>query len=150
VDTSDNSKCLDEACHAVDAVFIVVPSPVPCGSRLGYAQRVIDAAVRAGVSYLLLLSSAGNDARDFPALYEFHDIEEYLKSACASAHMSEGVEGSRQSPAWTILRGDFYMENLLIYAQDVKLTGTLHLPWGETGKVVPLAARVSKRAERYF
>jgi NAD(P)H dehydrogenase (quinone) len=109
IDAND-VDCLVEAFQGVDAVFIV---PTATDYKVSHARNYLRAAKRAQVKFVLLLSMTGAEARNYLFADQFRDIEETLQR--------EGIE------QYCVLRSNFYMQNLLLYREQLK-QGTLPLP----------------------
>lgn len=103
----------------VQDLFIIPPSTE---DKVKYACNYIDAARASGVKFVLLLSMVGADRAHYTWAKQFHQIEQHLRGS--------GVEN------WCILRTPFYMQNLLLYRDQV-CDGYLPLPIGN-GRFVAL------------
>ncbi|KAG6017000.1 hypothetical protein E4U41_004302, partial [Claviceps citrina] len=100
---------------------------------------LVEAAKRAGVANVCLVSSAGceyADPRRQPRLREFIDLENLVLSA-------KGDAGTETGGSPCVIRAGFYAENLLLYAPQAKEEGLLPLPIGESHKFAPVALGVS-------
>lgn len=107
---ADDVQSLTEAFKNVDDLFIV---PTATDYKVSHARNYIRAAKQAGVKFVLLLSMTGADDRNYLFADQFSDIEETLKRS--------GIED------YCILRSNFYMQNLLLYKDQLK-QGALPLP----------------------
>ena len=105
-----NVESLTNCFRDVQDLFIIPPST---DDKVTVAKAYIDAAKKANVKFVLLLSVLGADKKDYSWGDQFHQIEEHLKSS--------GVE------SWCILRTPFYAQNLLLYHQQLQ-EGYLPLP----------------------
>lgn len=109
IDADDISSLVD-AFKDVDDLFIV---PTATDYKVNHARNYIRAAKQANVKFVLLLSMTGADDRSYLFADQFSDIEETLKRS--------GIEN------YCILRSNFYMQNLLLYKDQLK-QGALPLP----------------------
>jgi uncharacterized protein YbjT (DUF2867 family) len=119
----DNKRALDQAMRGVESVFIAT-SP---DRRMADIQiTAMDAAKRAGAKRIVKISSLGA-AVDSPSLLGRLNLkaEEALK---------------RSGLDWTILRPNFFMQNLLRFAPAIATEGTIYAPAG-TGKGSQVDAR---------
>lgn len=107
---ADDVESLTEAFRGVDDLFIV---PTATDYKVSHARNYIRAAKHANVKFVLLLSMTGVDDRNYLFADQFCDIEESLKRS--------GIENH------CILRSNFYMQNLLLYRDQIK-KGSLPLP----------------------
>ena len=107
---ADDVTSLTQAFKDVDDLFIV---PTATDYKVSHARNYIRAAKQAGVKFVLLLSMTGADDRNYLFADQFSDIEETLKRS--------GIEN------FCILRSNFYMQNLLLYKDQLK-QGALPLP----------------------
>ena len=107
---ADDIMSLAQAFKDVDDLFIV---PTATDYKVSHARNYIRAAKQAGVKFVLLLSMTGADDRNYLFADQFSDIEETLKRS--------GIEN------YCILRSNFYMQNLLLYKDQLK-QGALPLP----------------------
>ncbi|KAK3312008.1 hypothetical protein B0H66DRAFT_644806 [Apodospora peruviana] len=97
--------------------------------------ELANAAKKAGVQNVLLISSVGCDYADpqkQPRLREFIDIEAAVLSTKGDPDNALG-----HSPC--VIRAGFYAENLLLYSEQAKQEGILPLPIGENHKFAPVA-----------
>lgn len=107
---ADDVESLTEAFKGVDELFIV---PTATDYKVSHARNYIRAAKHANIKFVLLLSMTGAEARNYLFADQFSDIEETLKRS--------GIEN------FCILRSNFYMQNLLLYKDQLK-KGQLPLP----------------------
>ncbi len=107
---ADDVDALVEAFKGVDDLFIV---PTATDYKVAHARNYLRAAKRANVKFVLLLSMTGAEARNYLFADQFRDIEETLQR--------EGIDN------YCVLRSNFYMQNLLLYRDQVK-QGALPLP----------------------
>lgn len=116
---ADDVEALRDAFKDVDDLFIV---PTATDYKVSHARNYIRAAKQANVKFVLLLSMTGADDRNYLFADQFSDIEETLKRS--------GIEN------YCILRSNFYMQNLLLYKDQLK-QGALPLPI-HNGKFNPI------------
>ncbi|RFU77947.1 hypothetical protein TARUN_4277 [Trichoderma arundinaceum] len=115
-----------------DTICLVPPAH---RDKLDITMELANAAKKAGVSNVLLISSAGCDYADRekqPRLREFIDIESAVLATKGEPDTSLG-----HSPC--VIRAGFYAENLLLYSEQAKADGVLPLPIGENHKFAPVA-----------
>jgi uncharacterized protein YbjT (DUF2867 family) len=125
-------KQLVDCFRDVQDLFIVPPST---DDKAVVASNYIKAAKEAGVKFVLLLSVQGADGASHAWGNQFNQIERDLKET--------GVT------SWCIIRVPFYMQNLMLYKQQIK-QGHLPLPLGE-GRFAPIdVADVGKLAAWIF
>ncbi|KAG8413065.1 hypothetical protein J3458_013484 [Metarhizium acridum] len=97
--------------------------------------ELVDAAKKAQVANVCLISSAGCDYADpkkQPRLREFIDLEALVLQSKGDASTPTGG-----SPC--VIRAGFYAENLLLYAPQAQEEGILPLPIGKSHKFAPVA-----------
>lgn len=115
-----------------DTLCLVPPARA---DKLDIALELTNAAKKAGVANVLLISSAGCDyaERDRqPRLREFVDLESLVLSA-------KGDPGTALGHSPCVIRAGFYAENLLLYSEQAHNEGLLPLPIGENHKFAPVA-----------
>ncbi|KAM0265164.1 hypothetical protein ACHAQJ_000317 [Trichoderma viride] len=115
-----------------DTICLVPPAH---RDKFDITMELANSAKKAGVSNILLISSAGCDYADpvkQPRLREFIDIESVVLEAKGDPEVSLG-----HSPC--VIRAGFYAENLLLYSEQAKADGVLPLPIGENHKFAPVA-----------
>ncbi|GJN78620.1 hypothetical protein PLIIFM63780_002129 [Purpureocillium lilacinum] len=118
----DMSITLEEM--GCDTICLVPPAH---HDKLDICVELVEAAKRAAIPNVLLISSAGCDYADTakqPRLREFIDLESLVLQS----------KGNASTPT-----GGFYAENLLLYAPQAKEEGVLPLPIGENHKFAPVA-----------
>ena len=119
--TDENS--LAHAMHDVDRVFTIPPN---VRDQAEMENRIYQAARRAGVDYIVKLSTTKADINSPCYFFKQHAIaEECLKAS--------GV-------GFTILRSNSFMQNLLWFANDIKAKSTFSLPMG-VAKTAPVDIR---------
>jgi uncharacterized protein YbjT (DUF2867 family) len=111
-------ETLHVALTGVDRLCLITPFSQ---DQVAVGKRVIDAAKRAGVQYIVRLSAAGADAEPGIQLGRWHrEIELYLEQS--------GIP-------YTILRPGSFMQNFTNYnADSICREGKIYMPLGE-GKV---------------
>ncbi|KID99363.1 NAD(P)-binding protein, partial [Metarhizium majus ARSEF 297] len=126
----DMVKTLKDA--GADTICLVPPAHK---DKLDICVELVDAAKKAQVANVCLISSAGcdyADAKKQPRLREFIDLEALVLQSKGDASTPTGG-----SPC--VIRAGFYAENLLLYAPQAKEEGILPLPIGESHKFAPVA-----------
>lgn len=111
LDADDFDSCV-EAFKGASDLFIV---PSSSEAKVRHALTYLRAAKKAGVPFVCVLSMAGCDRRDYLWADQFWTVEEEVKRL--------GLKG------WCILRSAFYIQNLLLYAQQYA-QGHVPLPMG--------------------
>lgn len=110
----DRPETLDAALEGVERALLLTP---PSPQTLEQQRAFIEAARRAGVRRVVKLSAIGADAAAPEGFGKWHgQSEEVLKSS--------GV-------AWTMLRPNFFMQNLLGQAGQIAATGGIYQPLGD-------------------
>ncbi|KAJ0116937.1 hypothetical protein J7T55_003351 [Diaporthe amygdali] len=115
-----------------DTICLVPPAHQ---DKLDLMTELTTAAKKAGVSNVLLISSAGADyatKEKQPRLREFIELESAVLSAKGDPNVPLG-----HSPC--VIRAGFYAENLLLYSQQTREEGFLPLPIGQNHKFAPVA-----------
>lgn len=115
-----------------DTLCLVPPARA---DKLDIALELTNAAKKAGVANVLLISSAGCDYAERekqPRLREFIDLESLVLSG-------KGDPGSALGHSPCVIRAGFYAENLLLYSEQARNEGLLPLPIGENHKFAPVA-----------
>jgi uncharacterized protein YbjT (DUF2867 family) len=118
VETTDE-KAIAEQLRDVEELFLI-PSAT-AEDKVQGAKAYIDAAKRAGVKYILLLSVLHPDAPGYDWGRQFYSIERYLHES--------GIP-------WTVLRCNFYTQYLTLFCGPVS-KGSLPLPIGD-GRFSPV------------
>jgi uncharacterized protein YbjT (DUF2867 family) len=110
----DRPETLDAALEGVErALLLTPPSPL----TYVYQRDFIEAAKRAGVRRVVKLSAVGADADAPEGFGKWHgQAEEFLKAS--------GL-------GWTILRPNFFMQNLLGQAHAIATQGAIYQPGGD-------------------
>jgi len=115
-----------------DTICLVPPAHQ---DKLDICMELVEAAKKAQIANVCLISSAGCDYADpkkQPRLREFIDLEALVLESKGDASTPTGG-----SPC--VIRAGFYAENLLLYAPQAKEEGVLPLPIGESHKFAPVA-----------
>lgn len=100
----DTPSTLERAYEGLDRLLLIPSAELGSGVRGRQLQGAIDAAVKAGVKHLFLVSAAGTRHAMAPALGEaFWTAEQHL---------------IRTAPVWTILRMNYYAESM---ADEIKM-----------------------------
>jgi uncharacterized protein YbjT (DUF2867 family) len=106
-------ETVSAALQGVDKVFLLTPFAL---ESVAYGKALIDAAKAAGVKHIVKLSAFGSDIEPGIQLGRWHrEVEKHLEAS--------GI-------AYTILRPNNFMENLLNYYPPAA-DGNIYLPWGE-------------------
>lgn len=110
----DRPETLDAALEGVETALLLTP---PSPLTYAYQRDFIESAKRAGVRRVVKLSAIGADADAPEGFGKWHgQAEEFLKAS--------GLE-------WTILRPNFFMQNLLGQAHTVATQGAIYQPGGD-------------------
>lgn len=110
----DKPETLDAALEGVERALLLTP---PSPHTVAHQSAFIKSAKRAGVRRVVKLSAVGADANAPEGFGKWHGLsEELLKSS--------GL-------GWTILRPNFFMQNLLGQAQSVATQGQLYQVGGD-------------------
>ncbi|KAI1114747.1 NAD(P)-binding protein [Nemania sp. NC0429] len=115
-----------------DTICLVPPAH---SDKMDISLELVNAAKKAGIPNVLLISSAGCDyasSQKQPRLREFIELESLVMATKGHTSTSTG-----HSPC--IIRAGFYAENLLLYAPQAKSEGVLPLPIGKNHKFAPVA-----------
>src|SRR3954463_15036344 len=110
----DKPETLDAALEGVERALLLTP---PSPHTVAQQGAFIEAARRASVRRVVKLSALGADATAPEGFGKWHgQAEELLKSS--------GL-------GWTILRPNFFMQNLLGQAQTIATQGAIYQPGGD-------------------
>lgn len=106
-----DAKSMEAALAGVDKMFLLAPA----GPDMAKQEKIaIDAAKKAGVKHVVLLSTLGADLNSPVGLAKWHaESEKNLKAS--------GIE-------WTVLQPHFFMQNTLGWAPGVKKDGAFYAP----------------------
>jgi len=110
----ENTEVVNQSMQGVKTVLVLLPNSE---SQLALEKQLVDSAKQAGVERIVKMSSieARPDATSpIPKLHL--ESEEYIKQS--------GL-------AWTMIKPNFYMQNLLASAGTIKDQGKIFLPMGE-------------------
>jgi len=118
VDATTDMETVASHLTDVQELFII---PSSTDDKVRNACNYIDAAKKAGVKFVLLLSVLHPDAKDYAWGAQFHQIERHLQES--------GLP-------WTIIRANFYTQYLCLFKEHVA-KGLLPLPTGN-GRFSPV------------
>ena len=106
-----DTKSLEAALQGVDKLFLLAAAGPDMAKQ---EKNAIDAAKKAGVKHVVLLSTLGADTGSPISLAKWHgESEKNLKAS--------GLQ-------WTILEPHFFMQNTLGWAQGIKKDGAFYAP----------------------
>jgi uncharacterized protein YbjT (DUF2867 family) len=110
----DRPETLGPALEGVERALLLTP---PSPQTFEQQRAFVEAARRAGVHHVVKFSAVGADANAPEGFGKWHgQSEELLKSS--------GL-------AWTMLQPNFFMQNLLGQAEQIKSTGAVYQPGGD-------------------
>jgi len=109
---------------ALTNVNTLILIPIGHEKRIAISNNFIDSSIAARVSNVVLISTFSAENKDYYFANQFREIEKKLESTT--------------SLNWCIVRPNFYMENLLIYAPQIRSTSSIKLPT-ENEKFAPVA-----------
>src|SRR5215216_1883836 len=110
----ERPETLGAALEGVERALLLTP---PSPQTFEQQRAFIEAARRAGVRHVVKLSAFGADADAPEGFGRWHgQAEDFLKSS--------GL-------AWTMLRPNFFMQNLLGQARQIAATGSIFQPVGD-------------------
>ena len=110
----DRPETLDAALEGVERALLLTP---PSPKTFEFQRDFIEAAKRAGVRRVVKFSAFGADASAPEGFGKWHgQAEDYLKAS--------GL-------AWTMLRPNFFMQNLLGQARQIAAEGRIYQPVGD-------------------
>lgn len=119
---SKDPESIGEFLEGVDMVLVIPPAQ---RNKVQCTKFIIDKCQQSGVNAVVMVSSIGAECNDKPLLRDFDEIEKSLKNANFSKT--------------AIVRCGFYMQNLLLYSEQIK-QGVLPLPLGDGSmKMIDLA-----------
>jgi uncharacterized protein YbjT (DUF2867 family) len=111
-----DAASLERAFKGFDTLFLLLPL-VP--NKLQLATNVVRAAQAAGIRHIVRSSAAGADPASPVSLARLQGQIDALVAA-------SGI-------AWTVLRPNFFMQNLVNFGAAQIRSGTVHAPHGESG-----------------
>jgi len=114
----EDEASLEKALQGVDKAFMLMPN---IEEQLNNEKRFVDVAKKLGVSHVIKLSASGADANSQVLLKSYHgQSEEYM---------------AQSGLAYTSIRPNFYMQNMLHCAASVVAEDKFYLPMrgGRTG-----------------
>ena len=110
----DRPETLDAALEGVERALLLTP---PSPKTFEFQRDFIEAAKRAGVRRVVKFSAFGADASAPEGFGKWHgQAEDYLRES--------GL-------AWTMLRPNFFMQNLLGQARQIAAEGRIYQPVGD-------------------
>src|SRR5437763_10920977 len=110
----DRPETLDAALEGVERALLLTP---PSPKTFEFQRDFIEAAKRAGVRRVVKFSAFGADSSAPEGFGKWHgQAEDYLRES--------GL-------AWTMLRPNFFMQNLLGQAQQIAAEGRIYQPVGD-------------------
>lgn len=110
----DRPETLDAALEGVETALLLTP---PSPHTYTHQRDFVEASKRAGVRRVVKVSAVGADAAAPEGFGKWHgQAEEFLKAS--------GL-------GWTILRPNFFMQNLLGQAHSIATQGTIYQPGGD-------------------
>lgn len=110
----ERPETLHAALEGVERALLLTP---PTPDTVSHHHDFIDAAASAGVRHVVKLSAFGADADAPEGFGRWHGQSEHLLK-------TSGLK-------WTILRPNFFMQNLLGQARQVAATGSIYQPVGD-------------------
>lgn len=119
----EDSASLGSALEGVDKAFMMMANSE---KQLENEKRFIDAAKDAGVAHLVKLSASSADAESTALLKMYHgQAENYLAESGIS---------------WTVVRPNYYMQNMFFSTPAIAAENSFFLPMGE-GRVGAIDVR---------
>ena len=110
----ENTDVVNQSMQGVKTVLVLLPNSE---SQLALEKQLVDAAKQAGVERIVKMSSIEATPDATSPIPKLHlESEEYIKQS--------GL-------AWTMIKPNFYMQNLLASAGTIKDQGKIFLPMGE-------------------
>ena len=110
----DRPETLDAALEGVNRALLLTP---PSPQTFEQQRDFIESAKRAGVRHVVKFSAIGADSAAHEGFGKWHgQAEDYLKGSGLS---------------WTMLRPNFFMQNLLGQAQQINAEGRIYQPVGD-------------------
>ncbi|MAS29025.1 MAG: hypothetical protein CMC44_00115 [Flavobacteriaceae bacterium] len=110
----ENTDVVNQSMQGVKTVLVLLPNSE---SQLALEKQLVDSAKQAGVERIVKMSSIEATPDATSQIPKLHlESEEYIKQS--------GL-------AWTMIKPNFYMQNLLASAGTIKDQGKIFLPMGE-------------------
>ena len=110
----ENTQVVNQSMQGVKTVLVLLPNSE---SQLALEKQLVDSAKQAGVERIVKMSSIEATPDATSPIPKLHlESEEYIKQS--------GL-------AWTMIKPNFYMQNLLASAGTIKEQGKIFLPMGE-------------------
>ena len=110
----ENTEVVNQSMKGVKTVLVLLPNSE---SQLALEKELVDSAKQAGVERIVKMSSIEATPDATSPIPKLHlESEEYIKQS--------GL-------AWTMIKPNFYMQNLLASAGTIKDQGKIFLPMGE-------------------
>ena len=110
----DNTEVVNQSMQGVKTVLVLLPNSE---SQLALEKQLVDSAKQAGVERIVKMSSIEATPDATSPIPKLHlESEEYIKQS--------GL-------AWTMIKPNFYMQNLLASAGTIKEQGKIFLPMGD-------------------
>ena len=110
----ENTDVVNQSMQGVKTVLVLLPNSE---SQLALEKQLVDSAKQAGVERIVKMSSIEATPDATSPIPKLHlESEEYIKQS--------GL-------AWTMIKPNFYMQNLLASAGTIKDQGKIFLPMGD-------------------
>ena len=110
----ENTEVVNQSMQGVKTVLVLLPNSE---SQLALEKQLVDSAKQAGVERIVKMSSIEATPDATSPIPKLHlESEEYIKQS--------GL-------AWTMIKPNFYMQNLLASAGTIKEQGKIFLPMGD-------------------
>ena len=110
----ENTEVVNQSMQGVTTVLVLLPNSE---SQLALEKQLVDSAKKAGVERIVKMSSIEATPDATSPIPKLHlESEEYIKQS--------GL-------AWTMIKPNFYMQNLLASAGTIKEQGKIFLPMGD-------------------
>ena len=110
----ENTDVVNQSMQGVKTVLVLLPNSE---SQLALEKQLVDSAKQAGVERIVKMSSIEATPDATSPIPKLHlESEEYIKQSGLS---------------WTMIKPNFYMQNLLASAGTIKDQGKIFLPMGE-------------------
>ena len=110
----ENTEVVNQSMQGVKTLLVLLPNSE---SQLALEKQLVDSAKQAGVERIVKMSSIEATPDATSPIPKLHlESEEYIKQS--------GL-------AWTMIKPNFYMQNLLASAGTIKEQGKIFLPMGD-------------------